>query len=147
MILIKRSLFRLIILTTLLNVSFVDCSTTDIIFQIEEIGSLNTNGGAIDVIAEGNIAFVLDRAESNPGGLVIIDISEPSSPTRLSSLYDGGAPFKLDKIGNYVFVADGSEGLEVIDVSDLEHPVEVEQYTVSYFAADFEIVEETLYKF
>ena len=85
--------------------------------ELTKIGQIDTGGRTADVKVVGDIAFVVDQNEPTPGGLVLINVSDPSSPSELSSLHDGGWPQRLDVDGNIVYVADAQEGLEIIDVS------------------------------
>ncbi len=135
----------LVLIALIINIAFVKCETTKITFSLEKIASIDTNGESIYVTAIGDTAFVLDTADYNPGGVVIIDITDPTNPVKLSSFYDGGVPHKIEVIGDYAFVADGSDGLEVLEISDLENPIKVDSYSVSYSASDFEIIDDILY--
>jgi hypothetical protein len=134
-------LFVLIFITT----PFVSCKTMEERMLLTEIGSIDTNGEAMNVVVRGNIAFVLDTADTNPGGLVIIDVSDPTNPVELSSLYDGGNAMELAIKDNLVFISDGTDGLETINISDLENPAEIYQYPVSTFSSDIDIVGDLLF--
>ncbi len=67
------------------------------------------------VIVDGSTAFV--TAGGYGGGLEIVNISNPTKPTRIGGFYDGGVAEGVAKNESYVFVADGYEGLEVLDIS------------------------------
>ena len=61
------------------------------------------------------------------------DTIEPASSPhfileKLSSLYDGGNPHNVMVSGDLAFVADGYEGLEIINISNPSNPVELGQY-------------------
>ncbi|NHJ48699.1 MAG: hypothetical protein FK733_13020 [Asgard group archaeon] len=113
--------------------------------KLTEIGSIETNGEAMIVAVKDNIAFVLDTADLDPGGLMIINISDPTSPELLSSLYDGGTAMEIAVGDDIVYIADGQDGIEIINVTDLENPVEIYQYPVSTFSSDVELVGDLLY--
>ena len=112
---------------------------------LTEIGQIDTGGSADFVEVVGDIAYVLDNNEGSPGGLVLIDVSDPSNPVELSSWTDGGYPFQLDVAGNFVYVADGFEGLEIINVTDPENPSELYQYEGSGEIYDVQIVDDIAY--
>ncbi len=67
------------------------------------------------VIVDGSTAFV--TAGGYGGGLEIVNVSNPTKPTRIGGFYDGGVAEGVAKNESYVFVADGYEGLEVLDIS------------------------------
>lgn len=113
--------------------------------KITEIGSIETNGEAMIVAVVENTAFVLDTTGNDPGGVMIIDITDPTSPILLSSLYDGGIPYEIAIKDDIVFVADGTDGLEILNVSDLENPFEIYQYPVNTYSSDVELVGDLLY--
>jgi hypothetical protein len=77
-----------------------------------------TSGRAMEVVVDGNHAYI----GTGPSGLCILDISNPSEPTLVRYVPTNDA-FGVDKLGDYVYVADGgsadeTEGyFKVIDVS------------------------------
>ncbi len=113
--------------------------------ELTKIGQIDTGGSTEYVKVVGNIAFVIDRNEPTPGGLVLINITDPANPSELSSFHDGGRPQKLDVVGNIVYVADASEGLEIIDVSDTTNPVEIAQYDGSGEIYDVQVIDDIAY--
>ncbi|MFX1535539.1 MAG: LVIVD repeat-containing protein [Promethearchaeota archaeon] len=123
----------------------VGCASTNKRMELTKISSIDTNGEAMNVLVEGDIAFVLDTTDNNPGGVVIIDVSDPTDPVKLSSFYDGGMPREITIKDDVVFVADGADGLEFLNISDLENPTEIYQYPVNQYASDVEVVDDLLY--
>jgi len=87
------------------------------------IGSFDTLY-AQGVYVSGNYAYVADYR-----GLLVIDISDPSSPVIIGSVYTPGSATDVYVSGNYAYVADryyyakdfGS--FQVIDISDPSSPV------------------------
>ena len=105
------------------------------------IHSLQTPGIAKKVFVLGNRAYVAD----GPAGIQIISISDPTNPLLLNTIDTPGDAVSLyvakqvDESGavrTYAFVADGSTGLYVVDVTDTNHPTEVARYETSNFAND-----------
>jgi hypothetical protein len=67
-------------------------------------------------------------ADGPGGGLRIIDVSNPSSPTEVGFLDTPGWAYSVAVSGSVAYVADGDGGLRVIDVSDPSNPVELGFY-------------------
>jgi autotransporter-associated beta strand protein len=95
-------------------------------------GSLATGGGA-DMVAmssDGRYAYVIDQ------GLVIVDVSNPTSPVRIGSnqgLGDyRGVALSVD--GRYAYVATGYTGLQVLDITNPANPIKVGSYNTVGFA-------------
>lgn len=58
-------------------------------------------------------------------GLLVIDISDPSSPEQIGHYDTDGYACGVTVKGNYAYVADHWDGLVVIDVSDPVNPVKI----------------------
>ncbi|NHJ04797.1 MAG: hypothetical protein EAX90_08235 [Candidatus Heimdallarchaeota archaeon] len=127
------------------NIILVNSATTKIKFTIYEIGSIKTNGEAMNVVVEDEIAFVLDTADNNPEGVVIINVSNPSYPVKLSSFFDGGIAYEIAIKGDYAIVADGTDGIEILNISNLKNPSKIFQYPVNNYCTDVVIIEDLLY--
>ena len=61
---------------------------------------------------------------SQNGALELYQIN----PTELGQYDDGGEAFDIHVSGNYAYVADGYDGLEIINISNPANPVEVGQF-------------------
>ncbi|MCW9681958.1 DUF4347 domain-containing protein, partial [Dolichospermum planctonicum UHCC 0167] len=101
------------------------------VFAPTLVGNYNTPGYAKDVQIVGSYAYVAD----NDSGLQIIDISNPTNPTRKGS-YDTSDYF-LDSaqgvqvVGNYAYVAYLDSGLQIIDISNPTTPTLKGNYDTS----------------
>ncbi|MFW9830014.1 MAG: hypothetical protein ACFFEY_20770, partial [Candidatus Thorarchaeota archaeon] len=111
-------------------------------FNTRQLGQIHTGGNAVDVEIQGDIVYVIDNADFNSGGLVIINVSDPSSPSILGSYYQSGVPFKVSVVGEIAFLANSQVGLEILNVSNPSNPIKIDQYTGSGAAYDIEIVGE-----
>ncbi|MEJ2354064.1 MAG: hypothetical protein P8Y03_30175, partial [Anaerolineales bacterium] len=60
-----------------------------------------------------NFAYVTNRA-----GLQVVDVSDPSAPTRLGEIDTPGEAVGVALEGNYAYIADGGQGLSIVDISD-----------------------------
>jgi hypothetical protein len=95
----------------------------------------------VDVV--GNYAYVAvtKRYElsGSSSGLIILDISDPTTPI-LQGYYntgDGSTDVKI--VGNYAYVADWNSGLKILDISNPTIPTLIGSYSTSYHN-DVEIV-------
>jgi hypothetical protein len=78
---------------------------------------LFSNPNAVKIV--GNYAYC---AYTN--GFVILDISDPSTPTPSGQIGFEGPGNGVDVQGNFAFVANGSIGLTIIDISNPDEPVQ-----------------------
>ena len=113
-----------------------------VMFDLNYIGYYDTSGSARDVVlsADGTKAFVADGRE----GLKIIDISNPSNPILLAKYYilstshnvalGDANGITLSADGSKVYVADGYDGLKIIDISNPMNPTLLGEYDTSAYA-------------
>lgn len=87
------------------------------------VGKYDTNRYARDVKIKGTTAYIADSND-----LVILDISNPSSPILLGSCYIPGGAGGLSVSGDYAYVASYSSGLTVVDISISSAPEVVGNY-------------------
>ena len=67
------------------------------------------------------MAYVLD--EEN--GLQILDVSNPSSPTKIGEFTTGSLTKTVHVQGNYAYIANYENGLRILDIRNPEMPTEV----------------------
>jgi len=87
--------------------------------------------GLQDVWEDGDYAYC-----SFVNGLVILDISDPTAPFQVSTMYFQGRGERLYKRGPWVYLADGPLGLIVIDVFDPATPFVWSSYKTPGYAHD-----------
>ena len=76
-------------------------------------------GGATRVtVVSGNYAYI-----GQGGDLVILDISNVSQPSELGRVRTDGAVYGINISGSYAYIADGSNGLAIINISNPSAPV------------------------
>ncbi len=81
---------------------------------------------ALDV--EGNYLYIIDYGPfegEDTKGLYIMDISDVANPVlvkRFTGIQSYG--YDIDAVGNFVYIADNYGGLEIIDVTDKENPLQ-----------------------
>lgn len=80
--------------------------------------SLNLEGFPKGIAVHGNYAFV-----GTSDGLKVIDISNPSNMTIVTSFGSGYADIASDLINNRLFVSKTASGFDVIDISNPTNPV------------------------
>jgi hypothetical protein len=75
----------------------------------------------LGVAGSGTYAYIADGT----GGLRIINVSNPVSPTETGFYTSTWSAQELVVRGNYAYIAAGSAGLRVLSISDPAHPTEV----------------------
>lgn len=58
----------------------------------------------------------------------VIDVSNPSQPELLSSVYLPGKGLGIHIRGSYAYLADGRGGLQIVNISDTNAPIIVGMY-------------------
>ncbi|MFX0126018.1 MAG: LVIVD repeat-containing protein [Candidatus Hodarchaeota archaeon] len=119
-----KSLFLLFLVSLSINIS-TSCPNTEQKMVLNEVGQIDTNGEGYDVQVVGNTAYMVDTTDDNPGGLVIIDISDPSIPKKLGSYYNGGLPSSLFIAKEIAYLPARDLGLQLVNVSDPINPQEI----------------------
>jgi len=56
------------------------------------------------------------------GGVVILDISNPTDPVELATIDVDGDARELDVEGNFIYVVKGKDGFSIVNISDLNNP-------------------------
>ena len=83
----------------------------------------------------GNYAYVAD----GNNGLVIVDISNPASPTLKGSYDTAGFAEDVVVAGNYAYVADGNNGFVIIEISNPASPTLAGSYDTVGYAQDVDV--------
>lgn len=108
---------KLIILDILIVVLFTFCEE-DFPSSEYEIGRVDV-GTAYEIQISGDNAYV-----GNNDGVVIIDIVDPETPKKITTLKTNDAVFGIFVEGNTLFVeSSGSQNLRVYDISNPNEPV------------------------
>ena len=110
-------------------------------FEYNLVGGYNTTGYSYDVFISGDYAYVADGAS----GLVVIDISDPSSPTLAGSYNTPDLAYKVTVCGDYAYIANRSSGLQVIDISDPTNPTSAGNYDTPGYAFGIAIAGDYAY--
>ena len=90
---------------------------------LTQTGVVNLTGSTMlnDVIVNGDYAYISSQLVGSGKGLMIYDISDPTSPTQVSTSFTlSGEAGKMAVKDNSLFaiVADGSDEVQVFDISD-----------------------------
>jgi subtilisin-like proprotein convertase family protein len=88
-----------------------DC-TMDTVYGLAEVGAWTARSVA------GNFAIVGDQVYAPSGALWRVDLSNPAMPNDLSTYNTAGDGRGVAVAGNYAYIADGSRGLTVVDLSN-----------------------------
>jgi len=108
-----------------------------------EIGSWTDSWfGAEEVLVDGNYVYIANGANR---GFDIVDVSDPANPAGLGTINPPGSSGRLDKSGDYVFLAGGYSGLQIIDVSNPLSPSIDNTWDEDYTVVDVTIVDTIAY--
>ena len=93
----------------------------------QEVGSFDIGDyvGVSDVSVSGGYAYLTDTTDTldtETGGLLVIDVSDPKNPKQVSSFPTAGYANGVSVSGGFAYVAVNGLGLRVIDVSDPKSP-------------------------
>ena len=115
------------------NLAYVASATNDGVFSVLDVsdpknasvlGSLAT-AQILDLTVRGRYAYLAGRSFSVPGGLTIVDVSNPSAPLQAGQNTDCADAYGVDVSPNnkitYIACADGS--FDILDTSDKTNPV------------------------
>lgn len=117
--------------------------TNEEYWGLTSVGSYSDGEGTGDkVIIDGDLAYLSDRE----AGILILDISDPTNPTKIGAFYDGGDSREIVLRDNLLYVADYTDGLEIINVTDPTAPEKIGQYNqTDYLAVGLTIVGDYAY--
>ena len=129
---------------TVLSASQITCTTpsssiygtTNVIVQTSGGSATNLNGFAYGmtngnklslVTAVSGTCYSLDVSGGyafigEGRSLVVVNVSSPSSPSRVNSILLPGTIYDIKIWGNYAYVANGEAGLQVVDISTPSSP-------------------------
>jgi hypothetical protein len=113
------------------------CPEDTINMNLKIVGELATTGDALEVTMNNWNAYVADNYE----GLAVLDCSNPSQPTQLSSINLADRTFSSHILGNLAYVVTHS-GVNTpgmtwkIDISDLANPVVIDSTEVDGIPKD-----------
>ena len=115
----KLVLFFLLIVQTPMSVKAPEQN-----IELNEVGVFEDCRWPMDLYLKDDTLYIADYY----AGLIIVDVSNPTSPVELGRIFDGGKGHSVDVLGDFAYVADWEDGLEIIDVSDSSNPVEAGQF-------------------
>ncbi|WP_417375975.1 Calx-beta domain-containing protein [Gimesia maris] len=110
-------------------------------FDITELGSFDTPGGAFGMQVVENIAYISD----GNSGLRVLDVSDPDNISELGAFDTSGVALDVQVVGNIAYVADSSEGLRILDISDPANISELGAYAILTDARSVQIIGGTAY--
>jgi hypothetical protein len=101
----------------------------------QELLKYPVEGKILDVAVRNNIAFLtigIDEFTGYGGGyLRVLDISDFKNPKPLGDYYTKGCASDIEIKGDYAYLLDGSNGLQILDISNFLNPVLVGQASCS----------------
>jgi LVIVD repeat len=122
---------------------------------VAQIPALTSTSIKYDLTISGQYAYInfeKIHTDTSDHGLLVVDISDPSSPMIASEylLYSvgSGVSRNLTSIvvsGNYAYVTAGNIGLIVVDITDPVNLVKIAEYDTSGFAYDMALLDHYVY--
>ncbi len=109
--------------------------------SLRRVGGEATVGHSFDVRVVNQLAYVATISD----GLQILDVSDPTHPTRIGGYNGGELNFACQVVGKHCYVAAGPAGLIVLDVSDPAHPVRIGRYANGGYFTRVQIVGSIAY--
>ncbi len=87
-------------------------------FTMNSVGYYNTSGYAKKMTIAGNYCYVADYTQ----GLLVLDITNPETPTFAGQYNSPGYTNSVAVQGNYAYIADGDLGIKVVDITNPAAP-------------------------
>ncbi len=119
--------------------SIIDITHPD---SLLEVGKYNLPEEFISGIAAANGYVYIPGGRA---GLQIVDVSNPVSPTLVSSYGSPSSAEDSVMVDNYAYIADSHHGLRIIDVSNIATPVEIGFYNNQTGISDVGVVDKYAY--
>lgn len=126
------------------NISIVNISNRSEIFiatnYLQTQGSYN-----VDVqkcLITNNVLYITDYY----GGVNLLSIASPESPSFICQIFDGGTPHTFQVQNDILFVSEyASRGIEILNISNPTEITEIAQFYTTYGNQNFEILEEFMF--
>ena len=99
------------------------------------VGRYDENGDHHDIEIVGDHAFIADYNK----GLLVVDISDPTSPEKLGQLSTDGRSTALTLQNDHAYIADQANGLLVVDISDRQNPQEIGKFKPHGWMMDVDV--------
>lgn len=97
-------------------------------------------GEIFNVAITGNYAYAADN-----GTLVIVDISDPASPTLIGSYETHDPIYDIETADNYAFVANYRDGLTILDVTNPTSPELISNYNATALTSDVAVKDKYVF--
>ncbi len=98
------------------DVTIIDISNPASPTLVSSVSSGVGNGGFNGTVA-GRYAYISDYNS----GLVVVDVSDPTSPVQVSLQSDQSGVYDVDVVGRYAYVADNSD-MWILDINGIDAP-------------------------
>ncbi len=107
--------------------------------NITVLGQYTEEGiGSDGICLKGDIALVTDYTN----GLLVLNISDIANITKIGHFYDGGEAHRVQVINNIAYIADGTDGFEIIKLWEMQ-PTSTSDFTSTTSSAGESIVTTT----
>ncbi|MFW9922782.1 MAG: LVIVD repeat-containing protein [Candidatus Thorarchaeota archaeon] len=121
-----------------ISVEILDISTpsaiTSIWFEL-------LSGESYDIYVVEDTLFLADDT-----ALEIIDITNPAKPKEISTFYDKGESIiGVYAVGDYAYIIEENVGLKILDISNINNPIELGNWTFNEDVSDIYVTQEYAY--
>ncbi len=93
--------------------------------ELTLIGSYDTSDYVMDVVVDHHLAFLADSSN----GLIILNISNPTNPTWVSTFNTAGSAVSVAIDGDYGFIGDSNGGLVIVNLTEVTTPTTAANYS------------------
>ena len=103
--------------------------------RVFEIGHLEGRGYFHNIKIEGKYGYIA----AGKGGVVIVDLTNPSSPKKIGEIESMDYTHSIDIQGFILFMADGKAGVRIFDIRDKENLVQISFIPTRFSSLDIKI--------
>ncbi len=105
------------------------------------VGTYEATEFAASVRLAGTTAYLTDGS----AGVQILDVSDPTAPTRIGNFDSPGSAVELQLAGNRAYLADGDQGMAILDLTNPTAPTVVGSYNPGVLCLDVKVVGNRAY--
>jgi hypothetical protein len=102
-------------------------------------------GSIVDVKIYSNYAFCVNNSSTSTNALAVVDVGNLGNPFYVSGYNTGGAAYDVEVQGLYAYLASGTNGLQIFDISIASDPPDLKGSYVRPPVNEFETTPSSVY--